>query len=187
MSQNKQCKQLFDNTSNNTAHQTKVHLDCRWGAASVPVVLAPADWATLTLGELKRRLDAELDVPHEKMRLMGVSTASGQPPREEDLLCDLVFKKPGAFLLMGTARDCQLAVASRDAAPDPGTVIRTGMHLERLRAAMATEITVLNPPRKDSRLLVLDLDYTVFDCKSSAPIERCKRPIIIYMNYYYHH
>jgi len=41
---------------------------------------------------------------------------------------------------------------------------------------MSTEITVLQQPREGKRLLVLDLDYTLFDCKSSASVERCKRP-----------
>mmetsp|Transcript_59678 Transcript_59678/g.153709 ORF Transcript_59678/g.153709 Transcript_59678/m.153709 type:complete len:331 (-) Transcript_59678:53-1045(-) len=156
----------------------EVQLTARWGALSVPVVLAPADWETLTFGELKRRLDAEINVPFEKMRLMGITTADGRPAGDGEQLKALTFKKPGSFMLIGTARENQLQeAASQEKEGDHGSVIRTDLHLQRLQAAIqATEITVLNPPREGTRLLVLDLDYTLFDCKSSAPINQCKRP-----------
>lgn len=158
---------------------SEVQLCARWGAQSVPVVLSPADWETLTLGELKQRLDAELNVPHDRMRLMGITGGGGGQPGESERICTLVFKKPGSFMLVGTAREHHLReeVPEKEAVPDPGSVIRSELHLQRLQAAiLATEIHVLKPPREGSRLLVLDLDYTVFDCKSSAPIEKCKRP-----------
>lgn len=158
----------------------EVELQARWGAQSVPVLLSPADWGTLTFGELKRRLDAELNVPHEKMRLVGVVAHGGQLPADGDLLCTLSFKKPGTFMLVGTAREHQLREdppEGESGVPDPGSVARNDLHLQRLQAAIqATDITVLQQPREGKRLLVLDLDYTLFDCKSSAPIERCKRP-----------
>jgi len=159
----------------------EVQLVARWGAQSLPVALSPADWESLTLGELKQRLDAELDIPREKMKLMGVAGPAGQLPMDGDRLCELCFKKPGSFMLVGTAREHHLREKGADeaaaAVPDPGTVVRTEVHVQRLHAAiLATEIRVLQAPREGRRLLVLDLDYTVFDCKSSAPIEQCKRP-----------
>lgn len=30
---------------------------------------------------------------------------------------------------------------------------------------LKTDINFINPPRKGKRLLVLDIDYTIFDCK----------------------
>lgn len=162
----------------------EVQLTARWGARSVPVVLSPVDWQTLTLRELKQRLDSELDVPHEKMRLMGFTNACGQAVSENDRLCDLSFKKTRTFMLMGTVREQQLRepppqapAGSPPPPPDPGSVIRTELHLERLRTAIeTTTIHMINQPRQSTKLLVLDLDYTVFDCKSSAPITQCKRP-----------
>jgi len=140
------------------------------------VALSPVDWQTLTLREFRLRLDCEVNVPHEKMRLMGITRADGGPPGDEERLCELVFKKPGSFMLVGTARENQL----QEVMVEPGavaTAVRSELHLQRLQAAIqATDITVLHPPRESCRLLVLDLDYTVFDCKSSAPIQQCKRP-----------
>lgn len=156
----------------------EVFLVARWGAQSIQVTLSPADWETLTFGELRRRLDSELDVPYEKMKLMGISTATGSLPGEDDPLKSLSFKKPGSFMLVGTVRQHHLKEDKpEETIADPGSVIRTELHLQRLQAAiLATEIQVLQAPRAGQRLLVLDLDYTVFDCKSSASIERCKRP-----------
>lgn len=156
----------------------EVQLIVRWGAQSHQVAFSPADWETLTYKELRQRLDDELDVPIEKMKLMGIQSESGGQPGDNDRICFLSFKQPGTFMLIGTARQQQLQEAApRIAEGDVGAVIRTELHLQRLQAAIAaTEIQVLQPPRAGLRLLVLDLDYTVFDCKSSASIERCKRP-----------
>merc|ERR1712107_44767 len=160
----------------------EVTLTARWGAQSVPVTLSPADWQTLTFGELKLRLDEETDVPREKMRLMGISTSEGALPSDDDRVQDLVFKKPNrTFMFIGTIRDQHLREASpeQEEASQSHAVpaVRNQLHLQRLQAAiLATDIRVLQAPREGRRLLVLDLDYTVFDCKSSASIERCKRP-----------
>lgn len=155
--------------------QEEVQLMIRWGAQSLPVLLSPADWETLTLGELKQMLDFQLDVPYNKMKIMGVSGARGAAI-DDDKICDLVFKKPLTLMLVGTARENHLREALPES-PDPGVVMRSDIHLQRLQAAIhATQIQMITPPREGKRLLVIDLDYTVFDCKSSAPIEQCKRP-----------
>jgi ubiquitin-like domain-containing CTD phosphatase 1 len=153
----------------------EVQLVARWGAQSVPVLLSPADWETLTLGELKQRLDGELDVPRDKMKLMGFTGARGQA-EESERLCELSFKKPLTFMLVGTVRENHLREAKPES-PEPGMVMRNDIHLQRLQAAIqATQIQMITPPREGKRLLVVDLDYCIFDCKSSAPIQQCKRP-----------
>lgn len=154
----------------------EVQLMARWGAQSVPVILSPADWETLTLGELKQRLDEELDIPRDKMKVMGVTGAKGLPG-DSERFGDLLFKKPLTFMLVGTARQNHLKEAKPERPQEPGTVMRNDIHLQRLAAAIqCTQIQVITQPREGKRLLVIDLDYTVFDCKSSAPIQQCKRP-----------
>lgn len=197
-----------------------VLLSVRWGGQNLVYSLSPADWETLTVLELKQRLDAELDVPQEKMRFMGISGPGGSATIGDSVrIQELTFKKAGReILLVGTARrqqlqDTEMGTARKqqlqgtvaqpepdwgtgihsdwhstarrqqlqdtvaEAEPDRGSVIRSDLHLQRLQAAIQmTEIRVINAPRAGKRLLVLDLDYTVFDCKSSAPIMECKRP-----------
>jgi ubiquitin-like domain-containing CTD phosphatase 1 len=165
-----------DNCASGTTKAEEVQLMIRWGAQSLPVLLSPADWETLTLGELKQRLDEELDIPKDKMKVMGVTGSKGQPEEAESLR-SLNFKKSYTIMLVGTARQYHLKEARPEPPPEPGTVIRNEIHLQRLAAAIqCTQIQMITPPREGKRLLVIDLDYTVFDCKSSAPIEQCKRP-----------
>ena len=40
------------------------------------------------------------------------------------------------------------------------------------------EIRVINEPRKDKKLCVLDIDYTIFDCKSRDRIDILMRPFL---------
>lgn len=58
-----------------------------------------------------------------------------------------------------------------------GATTRTGVVAERLRSVTgATDIQMLHAPRPGVRLLVLDLDLTLFEWQSNLSIEQCKRP-----------
>lgn len=159
----------------------EVTIDVRWGGRSVPIEISPVDWRTLTVRELKLRLDHELDIPASRMKFAGILGKEGQQLREEELICDCQWsKKQWSFMLMGTARSSQLKEPEKEGPVemwDGGIVVKNLIHEERLQAAIqATEFRIIHNPRPGKKLLVLDLDYTIFDCRSSAPIDRCKRP-----------
>ncbi|XP_028343306.2 ubiquitin-like domain-containing CTD phosphatase 1, partial [Physeter macrocephalus] len=61
-----------------------------------------------------------------------------------------------------------------------GDELRTPLHLQRLeKAVAATHVQLLHPPREGKKLLVLDLDYTLFDCKTLAgSMDDLKRPFL---------
>lgn len=65
------------------------------------------------------------------------------------------------------------------AAASPSRQLRTSIHMKRLSRAIAnTEIRIINKPRQGSKLLVLDLDYTLFDCRggTGSSIDTLTRP-----------
>ena len=49
--------------------------------------------------------------------------------------------------------------------------VRRLMCLSVSLSAVQLELIMINPLREGKRLLVLDIDYTIFYCKSQAPIE----------------
>ena len=54
-------------------------------------------------------------------------------------------------------------------------------HLKKIRQRVDKyEITILNPPRPGSKLLVLDIDYTLFDHRS--PAERASQLMRPYLH-----
>ena len=63
--------------------------------------------------------------------------------------------------------------------PD-GTIAASDRTQELLAELIRTyDITVINPPRPGKRLLVLDIDFTIFDCRSQSPtIDVLKRPYL---------
>eukprot|EP00920_Eleutheroschizon_duboscqi_P012310 GHVT01029444.1.p3 GENE.GHVT01029444.1~~GHVT01029444.1.p3 ORF type:complete len:114 (-),score=30.33 GHVT01029444.1:1002-1343(-) len=105
----------------------------------------------------------------------------GRAATDLDLLCALTFAKKNSFVLVGTPTAHALVEPSaphhlphvvNDLASDftpacsSSSSMRTDIHLQRLaRAIEKTTIAIINPPRQGRKLLVLDLDYTLFDCK----------------------
>jgi len=105
-------------------------------------------------------------------------------------LTSITFKREGTFVLVGTPERDQLAAPSacvpssiRGCSFDDygyDSTTRDGVHLERLQDKIrTTEFRIIQQPRPGRRLLVLDLDYTVFDCREgSLGIEELKRPFL---------
>jgi len=163
-----------------------VTLTARWGGQAVEVTLSPADWNTVTFDEFRGLLEAETDVPANKMKLIGIVTSDGKLPKNE-LIKDLRFKKSDrSFMLVGTARgnflkepepddDVETAVASYDVS------LAFEVLRDRMREAIkTTDLRWMNSGTRSKKLLVLDLDYTLFDCQGTRdvriPLSAYKRP-----------
>ncbi|KAL2914381.1 hypothetical protein HK105_206153 [Polyrhizophydium stewartii] len=132
--------------------------------------------ASTTMGQLKRLLEDETHVHPTRQKLLGL--VKGKLPADDVPLRSLELKDPHPFIMMGTvessiprstaapatpaaaasAPESSLPEALNDAQRDPANK----------QALAATHIRIINEPRPNRRLLVLDLDYTLFDCKTPS-------------------
>lgn len=159
----------------------------KWGARAVEITLSPADWSTITFEDFRKLLESETDIPAEKMKILGVANNEGKPP-VSDLVKDLVFKKNDrSFMLIGTARGNFLRDPGYfDDDPDstPTTYdicVPFNSIVQKITVALeTTDLRWINNADPRKKLLVLDLDYTLFDCQGTRdvrlPISEYKRP-----------
>lgn len=76
--------------------------------------------------------------------------------------------------LMHSASDGSENDANNASGANPTSILEAKLH----RAKHRTRISFMNPPRKNSKLLVVDLDHTLMDFSQrfDYPVERLKRP-----------
>ncbi|RKO98563.1 hypothetical protein CXG81DRAFT_15756 [Caulochytrium protostelioides] len=131
------------------------------------------------IAELKALITELTDVPPDRQKLVGL--VRGKLPSDLIVLESLGLTPNHAFMLMGTATvnafiDLQAADLPEviddlelDEAPAPGQstleIAKNKRALEKMHAKMPP-ITLIHPLRPHKKLLVLDLDYTLFDCKT---------------------
>ncbi|CEM01776.1 unnamed protein product [Vitrella brassicaformis CCMP3155] len=178
--------------------ESDVVIIAKWGSREVELSFTPTDFETFTVSDLKGKISEELTIPMDRQKLLGVTNCNGKAPQDGDLLSSLSFKKTSpklSFMLMGTPlaqtfidpskRDDLPEVVNDlawDYVPTENNIseIRNDIHLSRLHKAIEkTTITLIQPFRPKRKLLVLDLDYTVFDCKGDPrAIQDAKRPFL---------
>ncbi|KAL3894943.1 MAG: hypothetical protein SGCHY_004985, partial [Lobulomycetales sp.] len=131
-----------------------------------------------SIGQLKDEIQALTNVPAERQKLPGDSVR----------LADLNLKDGHEFSLMGTP-DAELLAQNSDNddnviddldydTGDMDLIVKDIQNKTRLAATIEkTNIILINQLRPGKRLLVFDLDYTLFDCKSNAAhISQLARP-----------
>lgn len=163
------------------------HVAVKWQSRLIDVSLPLEPGAAPTVADLKHALALETAVSAKRMKLLGCKPAVFDDSME---LSSLTIGKAGLTLL-GTpdavlaAEEVHAAVApvlvddldlpdnveSVNIADDPAVLAKLA-----LRVAAAKHV-VLNQPRPGKKLLVLDIDYTIFDLNSSAErAEELARP-----------
>ncbi|KAJ3056896.1 hypothetical protein HK097_003056 [Rhizophlyctis rosea] len=142
----------------------------------------------VTVGELKSRLADITGVKPERMKLMGF--VKGRLPADDIVLSSLNLKKDHGFMMMGTVEEkiwkdptpADLPDVFNDFdfdyQPDDTYLASDTTNRKKLRQTIEkTSIFLINELRPGKGMLVLDLDYTLFDCKSSAGhISQLMRP-----------
>ncbi len=169
------------------AEDQEVVLTVKWGINHFVVELSRDD----TVADLKAHLFSLTDVFLEHQKLIGLPGVSMKSSGEDIFLKDLPLKPEQRILLVGTPSD-DMARLEQDSkrALETYTVVDdfggppeleddsgkdyfvTDMEASRRRLERRithTTIRIMHEPRPGKRLLVLDLDYTLFDCKSPAP------------------
>ncbi|KAJ2345861.1 hypothetical protein GGH91_002391 [Coemansia sp. RSA 2671] len=123
-----------------------------------------------TVLSIKALLEELTGVDAESQKLLGL--VRGQLPRDHDTLAGLGVSSGTKVRLLGTPPSDRLQPRSHwEPVEEPGQAGRSHVlstdWAERLRRLVAeTEVRVLNAPRPGRKLVVLDLDYTLLDCKN---------------------
>ena len=133
---------------------------------------------TTTITELKRLAYHKTGVRPERQKLLGIKATPKSDKLEESTLRELKVKNGAKIMLMGSKED---TIAAVNAIPDdlPDIVDDFGKQPEEItaqelelfqkkvqRRVKDYQVKVLNEPRKGKKLLVLDIDYTLFDHRS---------------------
>lgn len=133
---------------------------------------------TTTITELKQLVYHKTGVRPERQKLLGLKGAPKSEKLEESTLRDLKVKNGAKIMLMGSKED---AIAAANTIPDdlPDIVDDLNKQSDEISAEELElyqkkvqrrikdyQVKVLNEPRKGKKLLVLDVDYTLFDHRS---------------------
>lgn len=135
---------------------------------------------TNTVLELKEELYKQTNVLGERQKLLGLKTKNGQAVTNSTLLDDLNVKPNTKIMMMGTVEEKIEDINKKpdnlpevlddfDINVDEIRLENREEHLAKIeRRVKEYQIKVLNEPRKGKKLLVLDIDYTIFDHVSHA-------------------
>lgn len=153
----------------------------------------PLSWS---VRELRQYLSLLTTVEFKNVKVMGLKVAGGKAATDGHLLRDVAgLKRPQAFVMMGTPQQlidagppedlaalCEDGGAGRE--DDEGEGRSEAQHDEtnlakirqRLKSYRAKEV---HPSRAGKRALVLDIDYTFFDCGSpTEDVKQLARPYL---------
>ncbi|KAL4441219.1 hypothetical protein ABPG77_011456 [Micractinium sp. CCAP 211/92] len=143
---------------------------------------------------IKRKLEAATTVSEKRMKLLGLKGRGGKPAGDGDTVADLLLR-PGSKVMMMGQPEAAIEKVDRgsEVAPhvqDDFDIQEEGMAeisladrpevQEKLRRRIeSAKVKELNPPRPGKKLLVADIDYTIFDLNSSAErLEELARPFL---------
>ncbi|GJP36532.1 hypothetical protein CLOM_g8472 [Closterium sp. NIES-68] len=155
------------------AGEEEMTLGVRWAGKDLTVRASGDD----TVGELKRRLCEATGVLPARQKLLNLKLG-GRPAGDSTLLSQLVIKPTVKIMMMGTVEseivldplEAPEVVDDLELADEEAVEIKDRPeNIAKLRRrSKHFQLKVLNPPRAGKRLLVLDIDYTLFDHVSTA-------------------
>jgi ubiquitin-like domain-containing CTD phosphatase 1 len=164
-----------------------VTFNVKWRSQVLPITLPLSS----TLLDLKLLLDAETTCPYDKLKLLGL--VKGAIPPDTTPVSQFSDGLEGRTVtMMGTPAEAHL-VAPQDMEDLPEVLNDLDFDYSRSKAAVnikflpenqiklqkrikSAEILIMTQPRPGSKLLVLDLDYTLWDHKSPLSPVESKRP-----------
>jgi len=159
----------------------EISLKVKWGNVLIPIEINEGS----TISELKMRLWSLTEVLPARQKLIGLSKKSASSLNDDTLLKSLGMKQEQKIMLVGSLEsDIQsvMNISASELASDvfddldvdysDSKALQETLHKANLkkleRRIEQIDIRIMNPFRNGKRLLVLDLDYTLFDCKSAA-------------------
>ncbi|KAG0202856.1 hypothetical protein BGX33_009450 [Mortierella sp. NVP41] len=165
----------------NENNKRVISLTAQWNGKKLPFEV-DLDY---TIGELKNKLMELTNVEPKRQKLMLVR---GKLPDDSVMLSSLSLKNNQTFLMMGTpeakvirAPEVMPEVLNdleEDYTPDDEAFASMAQNQKSLRSTISKcAINIMHPLRPGKKLLVLDLDYTLIDCKAlNNPLVDVMRP-----------
>lgn len=164
-------------TDNDDASQEELSLTIKWNGQDYTILCFPDDDVAL----LKRRLGDATRVLPSRQKIMGLKLANGKPPGDTDKIGDLKLKQGQKIMMLGSQEEAITALdlhaddadvadfeieddVLKELAPheDPDVLAKLERRLK------SVDVEILNPPRPGKKLMVTDIDYTIFDLGSAA-------------------
>lgn len=176
-------KRALEDTKSEPTDEDELALRIKWGGSTYPIELSH----TSTVADLKNMLFRLTEVLPKRQKVLGLPRVSGRAPEDTQPLSDLSLRPEQQLMLIGSreadisavndaqhqlddvVNDLDFDYESDPASNDPLSLSMRPAHRRRLeRRIQSTEFRIINPPRDGKKLLVLDLDFTLFDCRSTA-------------------
>jgi len=146
----------------------------------------------LTVLQLKEMIYTKTNVKPERQKLLGLKVKG--KPAADDVKLSMISIKPGAkVMMMGTQEETLKDVIAPsaditqndvkddfDIGEEEIAIQNREIYLNKIQKRVDTyKIEELNPCREGTKLLVLDIDYTLFDHRSNAETgEELMRPFL---------
>jgi ubiquitin-like domain-containing CTD phosphatase 1 len=167
--------------------EDEVALRVSWCGSAYAVELS----RTSTVADLKSALFSLTEVLPKRQKVIGIPrTTEGLPATDETSMAEIPFKQEHKLMLVGTREEDisqihSTVLSSLDegvfndldfdyasGSGSRGLVVRNPESNARKlkRRLETTEIRIIHEPRPGKKLLVLDLDYTLYDCKGNAEL-----------------
>jgi ubiquitin-like domain-containing CTD phosphatase 1 len=154
-----------------------IEIAIKWNGKDFKVNLLPSN----CINDLKDELAKQTNVLPERQKLLGLKTKGGQMATNSTLLDDLNYKPNSKIMMMGT---CEEKIDDVNKIPENLPEIIDDFDIEKdvevhlqnreenlnkiSKRVKDYKVTVFNEPRPNKKLLVLDIDYTIFDHVSHA-------------------
>jgi ubiquitin-like domain-containing CTD phosphatase 1 len=140
---------------------------------------------SIQIVDLKSKLFELTNVMPVRQKLIGF--VKGKLPTDDTKLLELKLNNNHQFMLMGTSerrilKEEKIEQSTIEHRVDVDLEIPPHLDPVNINSLEKTllkfsKIQYINPPRQGKRLLVLDLDYTLFDCKTTVThISQLARP-----------
>jgi len=158
----------------NGEKEERMELIGKWNGKEYPIVVC----ASATVQDVKHCLEELTKVQPKRQKIMGLSL-KGKTAPDDTPISALNIKQQHKFIMMGTVEEQITSIIT--AAADPSTVIddfdydyvpdgeearhNVDARVKLNKIISSAQITLIHEPRPSKKLLVLDLDYTILDCK----------------------
>eukprot|EP00177_Eucheuma_denticulatum_P000765 GFKZ01001379.1.p1 GENE.GFKZ01001379.1~~GFKZ01001379.1.p1 ORF type:complete len:351 (-),score=46.94 GFKZ01001379.1:595-1647(-) len=165
-----------------TEHDSELELRIKWGRSTYPVELTSQS----TVADLKNLLFQLTEVLPKRQKVLGLPRIQGRVPDDSQVLSSLSLRPDQQLMLIGS-READISALNAaqselhnvindldfdydpEENPEHVALRMKAANRRRLeRRIQSTEFRIINPPRDGKKLLVLDLDYTLFDCRGTS-------------------
>uniref|UniRef100_A0A8D8QF88 Ubiquitin-like domain-containing CTD phosphatase 1 n=1 Tax=Cacopsylla melanoneura TaxID=428564 RepID=A0A8D8QF88_9HEMI len=152
-----------------------INLTIKWNSKEYKICLSKSH----SVLELKQEIHKQTGVKSERQKILNLKHA-GKPPSDEVKLSETNVTEGFKLMVMGSLEESIQEASSKpvgipeivddfDIEEDQVAIENKDIYLDKIKKRIKDyQINVLNEPRPGKKLLVLDIDYTLFDHRSAA-------------------